>query len=843
MKTLLFYLLQVIVTSGILYGYYHFALRNKRFHRYNRYYLLAVTILSITVPFLNIPVYFTQSATESSFVLETLTVISSAGTNNSIVLTHPETHSNWFTWENISQLFYILVALVVLLRIIFSVLKIRRIIRNNPVEQLDKIHFVNTDEPGTPFSFFRWLFWNKKIELHSEKGEQIFRHELFHIEQKHSWDTIFMELLTVVFWINPFFYLIRKEIKAIHEFLADQFAVSANTKWQYAELLLMQALNTNQHLVNPFFHNQIKRRIAMITTSKKPSHQYMRKMMVLPVAAIIIGLFAFSYKKKQEETFLQSSANNKTIADIIPTNSIWLEGNINLSKNESDTVAPTNITVNGKEFTVNKLSVEGADHVHIESGRLYINTTADRDTTVQPLIVLDGKKQAAEDEILKKLDPGAIEQVNVLKGPSAILKYGEMGKNGVIEIITKKVKKQDGSDNIIFDKVEVDPQFPGGALKWRQYLEKNLDASVPIKKRAPDGVYTVVVQFIVDKEGNISDVKALTNHQYGMEEEAVKVIKMGPQWLPAVQNGHPVKAYKKQAITFRIGKGDNNFPSNVTTSGNELNEIVVSGYASTAKIDNKIFDKVETPPHFPGGDTAWRRYLQRNINALVPVDSGAPAGIYKVIVQFIVNENGQISEIKSITNHGYGMEKEAIRIIEDGPGWVPAMQNGHIVRAYVQQPITFQVTEEDDQVNTNNNVLDKIYIPPSFPGGEVAFEKYIRLKQKKVKIPLQNPKVTKGLRNIAITLPVSFTVNTDGSVSDIKTSSTDKVGLGDHAIELIKNSPRWIPAFQNGKPIKATKQQPVKFVAEIDKSTNSSKTKKTQEVIYYTIKKANFTDN
>ncbi len=89
-----------------------------------------------------------------------------------------------------------------LVLIFISLFKIRRIVKNNTVEQLDKIHFVTTDEPGTPFSFFRWLFWNKKIELQSEKGEQIFRHELFHIEQKHSWDTIYMEFLTVIFWIN-----------------------------------------------------------------------------------------------------------------------------------------------------------------------------------------------------------------------------------------------------------------------------------------------------------------------------------------------------------------------------------------------------------------------------------------------------------------------------------------------------------------------------------------------------------------------------------------------------------------------------------------------------------------
>ncbi len=646
MKTLLFYLLQVIVTSGILYGYYHIALKNKRFHWYNRFYLLTATLLSIAVPFLNIPVYFAQSATESSFVLETLTVISSAGADNSalVIANHPS-HNSWFTWENISWLFYILIASIVLLRIIFSLLKIRRIVRHNPVEQLDKIHFVNTDEPGTPFSFFRWLFWNKKIELHSEKGEQIFRHELFHIEQKHSWDTIFMELLTVVFWINPFFYLMKKELKAIHEFLADQFAISENTKWQYAELLLMQALNTNQHLVNPFFHNQIKRRIAMITTSKKPGHQYLRKIMVLPVAAIVLALFAFKYKERQADKNNQPSEMLQVFSD-----------------------------------------------------------------TIKPI----------------------------------------------------------DTDNKIFDRVEIEPSFPGGAALWRKYLERNLDVSIPIKKKAPDGTYTVIVQFIVDKEGNISDAKALTNHRYGMEEEAIRIIKSGPGWTPALQNGRVAKAYRKQPITFIVGKGDKIISSNEETAGYQLNNyknslLVKDGkiigrikgdnwnialedfvrvnildeneamkkYGESGKngakevytlkskpedykndtlkpgrgIAQRVFDKVEIPPHFPGGDTAWRRYLQRNANALLPVDSGAPAGIYKVIVQFIVQEDGLISEIKSTTSHGYGMEKEAMRLIKNGPPWVPAKQNGRNVGAYVQQPVTFQVEEESESLETLNDIV------------------------------------------------------------------------------------------------------------------------------------------
>ncbi|HNR17272.1 MAG TPA: energy transducer TonB [Chitinophagaceae bacterium] len=114
-----------------------------------------------------------------------------------------------------------------------------------------------------------------------------------------------------------------------------------------------------------------------------------------------------------------------------------------------------------------------------------------------------------------------------------------------------EVKKED-DENKIFDKVEIEASFPGGDSKWRQYLERNANGQVATDNGAPEGTYTTVVQFVVDKEGNISDVRALTNHGYGMEEEAIRVIKKGPKWNPAVQNGRQVKAYRKQPITFRV---------------------------------------------------------------------------------------------------------------------------------------------------------------------------------------------------------------------------------------------------------------------------------------------------
>ena len=113
-------------------------------------------------------------------------------------------------------------------------------------------------------------------------------------------------------------------------------------------------------------------------------------------------------------------------------------------------------------------------------------------------------------------------------------------------------EKKEEDENKIFDKVEIEASFPGGDAKWRQYLERNANGQVATDNGAPEGTYTTVVQFVVDKEGNISDVKALTNHGYGMEEEAMRAIKKGPKWNPAVQNGRQVKAYRKQPITFQV---------------------------------------------------------------------------------------------------------------------------------------------------------------------------------------------------------------------------------------------------------------------------------------------------
>ena len=105
------------------------------------------------------------------------------------------------------------------------------------------------------------------------------------------------------------------------------------------------------------------------------------------------------------------------------------------------------------------------------------------------------------------------------------------------------------SDNVI---VQKPAEFPGGQKGWINYLERNMNRDLPIANGAPIGKYSVVVSFIVDKEGNVNDVKAENDPGYGTKEEAIRVIKNGPKWVPATQNGSNVNYRHRHAIVFLV---------------------------------------------------------------------------------------------------------------------------------------------------------------------------------------------------------------------------------------------------------------------------------------------------
>jgi protein TonB len=167
---------------------------------------------------------------------------------------------------------------------------------------------------------------------------------------------------------------------------------------------------------------------------------------------------------------------------------------------------------------------------------------------------------------------------------------------------------------------------------------------------------------------------------------------------PKIVKDEEVKADEKieeikedQVISTKTVESDNKnaiVQAPVEDKGTQIVE------APKADDEDKIFTKVENEAEFPGGQQAWVRYLQKNLNANAPVDNGAAPGTYQVIVKFIVSKDGSISDVQPETKHGFGMEDEAVKIIKRGPKWTPALQNGRNVNAYRRQPITFIVEEQ-----------------------------------------------------------------------------------------------------------------------------------------------------
>lgn len=290
MTPLLIYLLKAIITSGILYGYYLIALRNKVFHSWNRFYLLATIGLSILLPLIDLNIM--APAYNGSKVVTALQVV--AGADEYIEVMPPASETFW-SREMLVHVMYGLVSLFTLCWLLIGLSRIIKMIRLYPKTRMGNIDFLYTREEGTPFSFFRYLFWHEEIDPSSANGQKILEHELVHIRQKHSHDKLFVHLILTIFWANPFFWLIRKELAMVHEFIADQQTVDDGES--FAQLILSATFPEHSNLLtNAYFHSSIKRRIDMITRNKHPRYQYISRLLLIPVLFVLF--FTFGVKAK-----------------------------------------------------------------------------------------------------------------------------------------------------------------------------------------------------------------------------------------------------------------------------------------------------------------------------------------------------------------------------------------------------------------------------------------------------------------------------------------------------------------------------------------------------------------
>ena len=294
MLILAYYILKIIICSGILCGYYLLWLRNKLFHRWNRFYLLSAVILSLAVPLIKINIW-QKSDEPKTQVIHFLQVVNA---NDEIVHEYSKSKEDFqIDASNLSLSVYIVVSGLLFAFFIQTLLKINRLKKNNKQTIIEGINFIRTNANGTPFSFFNNIFWNDKIDINSTTGKQIFQHEVAHVKEKDSYDKIFMNVVLIFFWINPFFWIIRKELNMIHEFIADKKALEDSDTEAFAAMILLATYPQQQfNITNNFFYSPLKRRLIMLTKNKNLKISFLSRMLVLPLAAMVF--FAFTLKMK-----------------------------------------------------------------------------------------------------------------------------------------------------------------------------------------------------------------------------------------------------------------------------------------------------------------------------------------------------------------------------------------------------------------------------------------------------------------------------------------------------------------------------------------------------------------
>ena len=450
-QTILLYLLKSTLISGIFVAYYWIALRDKKFHYYNRFYLLTASLLSLVIPLLNFN-WFTVEKPVLYNSNEIVKFILPISNENTLIQ---------FSWLDYSLVIVGIIAIVLLSILLLNVLKIQFLKRKCSVTKMDGFDFINTNEDNAPFSFLNNLFWKQSISLQEEGGQQIFKHEITHIQQKHTWDRIYCQTLTSIFWLNPFNWLIQKELITIHEFIADEEAVGNSNIQAFAKMLLQT--HYGNHFLNPthqFFYSSIKRRLFMLNQNKKTKFSHLRRLFVLPITICVV--LSFSIKTIEvkastifKEKFEKSIAKVQIYSDTIPKakTSGLKSGQVRVtSKTTTDTLLyTTSSRSNNKKFlkvtltTLDKLKVldalEKKANVVIEkktengSEKYIIVDNNPAMPTVKPLIFVDGVKMTEKE--MKAISPNDIESVNVLKGEQAMHKYQEDGKNGVVEIKLK----------------------------------------------------------------------------------------------------------------------------------------------------------------------------------------------------------------------------------------------------------------------------------------------------------------------------------------------------------------------------------------------------------------------
>ena len=230
-----------------------------------------------------------------------------------------------------------------------------------------------------------------------------------------------------------------------------------------------------------------------------------------------------------------------------------------------------------------------------------------------------------------------------------------------------------GEDEVHLNGDRIEAKFNhGGMEEFNKFVNENFDNS----KVTQSG--KMIAAFKIDIDGDVKNIKIIKMIDSQSAIEMIRVLKLSPKWQPASRGGKPISIEIKYPIVF------NKSEKQQSESFNQEKESTANDALPNATKDAVKVASVETKPQFPGGAEAFYIFVAKKFK--VPSDRAFKGG--KMVISFVVEKDGSLSEMKAIQDIGFGTTEEAFRILANCPKWSPALQNGKPVRVQYSLPIT-----------------------------------------------------------------------------------------------------------------------------------------------------------
>ena len=442
MSGFLIYDAKVAVLVVVFYMFYRLLLSKETFHRVNRVVLLLTAVASFVLPLCVITIHKTV-------MLETVPMVSVGDFQMEVAPVERPS-----VWQAVLPTLYIIGVLAMVGHTLLSVSKVMLLIRRSErYPQADGTTLCVVKEDVTPFSFWSYIVMNRSD--YEEHDAAILAHERGHIRLRHSFDIVLVDLLTALQWFNPAMWMLRQDLRAIHEYEADGEVLSQGINArQYQYLLISKAVSIGGYsIANGINHSTLKNRITMMLHKKSNRISLLKLLVLIPIVGVTLALNArtvtdYVYDKPQRQVPVKKGKRATTIK-------------------------------NGNKNT------------------LQIVESKESQTTNQ--------------------QPHRIEKVQ---------------------------------EDSPFDVVEQMPQFSGGMKALMDYLSTNISYPKEAHKKEIQG--RVLVRFVVEKEGSISNAEVVKSVDPLLDAEALRVISSMPNWIPGKQNGKAVRVKYTIPITFNL---------------------------------------------------------------------------------------------------------------------------------------------------------------------------------------------------------------------------------------------------------------------------------------------------